>query len=118
MNTCTLYGIPNCGTVKKATEWLKANNIAFEWHDYKKNGISDQKVAHWLEQYPWERLINRAGTTWKKLSEQEKTAVTNNAAAALLMTQQTSLIKRPILEINDQIVAVGFDADTYAALYH
>ena len=112
-----LYGIPNCGTVKKATNWLKANNVPFEWHDYKKSGISADKVTEWLTQQPWEKLINRAGTTWKKLSEQEKAAVTNNATAIELMTRQTSLIKRPILEIDGQIVAVGFDADTYAALY-
>ena len=68
----TLYGIPNCNTVKKARTWLDEHGIQFAFHDYKKQGISPEKIQEWYGKFPWERLVNKAGTTWKALSEDEK----------------------------------------------
>ncbi len=111
-----IYGIPNCDTVKKATNWLATNGIVYEFHDYKKKGISEQKIMEWLGQYPWEKLINRAGTTWKKMSDQQKAAVVDNVTATELIINNTSLIKRPLLE-TDRILALGFDATEYAKIF-
>ena len=111
-----VYGIPNCDTVKKATVWLKNRGIAYEFHDYKKLGISPEKLAEWLMQVPHEKLINRAGTTFKKLSDEEKSCIIDNASAIALMLVKTSVIKRPIIEL-DKIMAVGFKIDEYEVIF-
>ena len=108
-----LYGIPNCNTVKKAREWLEANGVDYEFHDFKKQGLDQATVNHWLTQQPWEKLVNRAGMTWRNLSDAEKAAVTDNASATTLMLSKTSVIKRPILEYNNKILALGFDEAAY-----
>lgn len=100
--------------MKKAFDWLNANNIPYEFHDYKKMGISESKIQEWLTQKPWEVLINRAGTTWKKLSDEEKS--TDEKGATKLMMEKSSMIKRPIIE-NDKIVVMGFDSDTYEQIF-
>jgi arsenate reductase (glutaredoxin) len=110
----TIYGIANCDTMKKAITWLKDNNIPVEFHDYKKKGISAEKLEEWLTQKPWDVLINKAGTTWKKLSEEEKAI--DNESALKLMLEKTSLIKRPIIE-SDKIVAMGFNPENYQQLF-
>ncbi len=107
-----VYGIPNCDTVKKATDWLKNNQIAYEFHDYKKQGISQEKLEGWLTQVPFEKLVNRASTTFKNLSEEEKSKIIDNASAIALMIEQTSVIKRPIIE-SDKILAVGFKGEAF-----
>lgn len=109
-----VYGIPNCDTVKKAITWLKENDIPFEFHNYKKEGISQEKLNEWLTQKPWEVLVNKAGTTWKKLSEEEK--ANDNASAIALMLDKTSVIKRPIIE-GDKIVAIGFKSENYEKVF-
>ncbi len=109
-----VYGIPNCDTVKKAITWLKENDIPFEFHNYKKEGISQEKLSEWLTQEPWEVLVNKAGTTWKKLSEEEK--ANDNASAITLMLDKTSVIKRPIIE-GDKIVAIGFKSENYEKVF-
>lgn len=109
-----VYGIKNCDTMKKAMTWLTDNNIPFEFHDYKKEGISNEKIQEWLMQKPWDVLINKAGTTWKKLSEEEK--ATDETSATQLMIAKPSMIKRPIIE-NDKIVVMGFKADDYQQLF-
>ena len=109
-----IYGIKNCDTMKKATTWLSENNVDFEFHDYKKLGISEDKIQQWLTQKPWEVLINRAGTTWKKLSDDEK--ATDEISATKLMMAKPSMIKRPIIE-NDKIVVMGFNSDTYEQIF-
>ena len=109
-----IYGIKNCDTMKKATTWLTENNIEFEFHDYKKLGISEGKIQQWLTQKPWDVLINRAGTTWKKLSDEEK--ATDEISATKLMMAKPSMIKRPIIE-NDKIVVMGFNSDTYEQIF-
>lgn len=111
-----VYGIPNCDTVKKATVWLKNKGIAYEFHDYKKLGISEAKLEEWLTQVSHETLINRKGTTFKGLSDEEKNGITSNASAIALMLEKTSVIKRPIVE-SDKILAVGFKAEEYEVVF-
>jgi arsenate reductase len=111
-----VYGIPNCDTVKKATVWLKNKGIAYEFHDYKKLGISEAKLEEWLTQVPYDKLINRAGTTFKKLTDEEKAKITDNASAISLMLEKTSVIKRPIVE-SDKILAMGFKAEEYDEVF-
>lgn len=104
----TVYGIPNCDTIKKTLTWLKANNIDFQFHDYKKEGISREKLDTWLAQAEWNTLLNRAGTTFKQLSEEQK-AATNDAASALeIMLNMPSSIKRPVIEQNGKVVKIGW----------
>ena len=113
-----LYGIPNCNTVKKARDWLDANNITYEFHDFKKQGIDEATIQQWLTQYPWEKLINRAGLTWRGLDEATKSGITENASAARLMQAKTSVIKRPILEKDNQVLALGFNEAEYTNIFH
>ena len=111
-----LYGIPNCNTVKKARDWLDAHNITYEFYDFKKQGIDEATIHSWLTQHPWEKLINRAGLTWRGLDEATKSGITDNASATALMQAKTSVIKRPILEKNDQVLALGFSENEYQSL--
>jgi Spx/MgsR family transcriptional regulator len=113
INLMQLYGIPNCNTVKKARDWLDANNIAYDFHDFKKQGIDEATIKHWLTQYPWEKLINRAGLTWRGLDETTKSSIADNVAANALMQAKTSVIKRPILVKDGKILALGFDESLY-----
>jgi len=108
-----LYGIPNCNTVKKARDWLDANNIAYEFHDFKKHGIDEATINSWLSQYPCEKLINRAGLTWRGLDDATKSGITDNTSANTLMQAKTSVIKRPILVKDGKILALGFDENAY-----
>ncbi len=109
-----VYGIPNCDTVKKALTWLKEHDIHFEFHNFKKEGISQEKLEAWLEKYPWETLVNKAGTTWKKLDESQK--ATDTVSAIQLMMEQTSVIKRPVLE-KEEIISVGFKPELYEGIF-
>jgi len=111
-----LYGIPNCDTVKKARAWLASHDIAVEFHDFKKHGLSPAVVENWLQQASWEQLVNRKGLTWRGLPEAEKIAITGNAAAQQLMLEKTSVIKRPLLEQNGKLLHIGFDEATYSKL--
>ncbi len=108
-----LYGIPNCNTVKKARNWLDANHIAYEFHDFKKQAIDEVTIHNWLSQQPWEKLINRAGLTWRGLDEATKSSITDHASATALMQTKTSVIKRPILVKDGKILALGFDEKAY-----
>lgn len=107
----TLYAIPQCDTVKKARAWLGARGIDYQFYDYKKQGISRPTIEHWLTQKPWEELVNRAGTTWKKLSDLEKP--TDAEGAITLMLEKPSVIRRPLIESNGRIIALGFKVDDY-----
>jgi Spx/MgsR family transcriptional regulator len=111
-----LYGISNCNTVKKARVWLDENNIKYTFHDFKKLGIDQISVNNWLTQQPWETLINRAGMTWRKLSDGDKANVTDNDSACALMMKKTSVIKRPILEKDGEVLSIGFKEDIYQEL--
>lgn len=111
-----LYGIPNCSTVKKARDWLDENHIAYEFHNFKKLGVDQTTLDNWLSQQPREKLVNRAGMTWRKLSDEEKSEITDNACASQLMREKTSIIKRPILEKDGKILCLGFNETTYKEL--
>jgi Spx/MgsR family transcriptional regulator len=113
LNLMQLFGIPNCNTVKKARNWLDANNVAYAFHDFKKQGIDEAIINNWLTQYPWEKLINRAGLTWRGLDDATKSSITDNISATTLMQAKTSVIKRPILVKDGKILALGFDENVY-----
>lgn len=112
----TLYGISNCDTVKKARALLQEAGVQHEFHDFKKQGISPQLLQRWTASVGWERLLNRQGTTWRKLDAQTQAAVVDAASAHALMLAQPSVIKRPVVETGNGEVLVGFDADRYARL--
>ena len=114
----TLYGIPNCNTVKKAIDWLKKNEIEFQFHDYKKKGIPAAKLQAWIAQIGWEPLVNKRGTTWKGLDETLQASITNQKNAIALMVEKTSVIKRPVIESDDKIIAVGFDEKEYENVFY
>jgi arsenate reductase (glutaredoxin) len=112
-----IYGIPNCDTVKKTMNWLKANGIDYYFHDYKKDGISVEKLNDWLSQVPHEKLLNRASSTWKELSDEEKAAVIDNDSAIKIVQKNASVIKRPLLESDGKVLALGFDVAKYEAIF-
>jgi arsenate reductase len=114
MNSITLYGIPNCDTVKKARAWLAGQGTEVAFHDFKKQGVPEAQLTRWLTAAGWEKLVNRQGTTWRKLGDDEKTAVTDAASARSLMLRQPSVIKRPVVEWADGEVTVGFSEDLFA----
>src|SRR6218665_1098319 len=96
----TLYGIPNCDTVKKARTWLETQGVAYAFHDFKKSGVPAQ-LDDWLAQLGWEAVLNRKGTTWRKLDATQQAAVHDAASAAALLRAQPSAIKRPVVEWDD-----------------
>ena len=108
-----LYGIPNCDTVKKARAWLAGNSLAYQFHDFKKQGVPAERLREWIAQCGWEWLVNRQGTTWRKLDTKEQAAVTDAASAQALMQAHPSVIKRPVVEWGDEIT-VGFDPAAWA----
>lgn len=110
----TLYGIPNCDTVKKARAWLSEHSVAYEFHDFKKHGLAPATLARWSDALGWDKLLNRKGTTWRKLDAAAQAAVVDAASAQALMLAQTSLIKRPVVDWGQDITA-GFDAAAWAA---
>lgn len=112
MTAVTIYGIPNCDSTIKAINWLKKNNILYTFHDYKKEGITLAKLNEWTKISGWEILLNKKGTTWKKIEPSIQSTIKNSKLAAKLMQNQTSLIKRPILEVAGTIV-VGFSEAAY-----
>lgn len=113
--TLTLFGIPNCDTVKKARAWLDARGLAYAFHDYKKAGIDAATLSGWAEEVGWEVLLNRAGTTWRKLPDEAREGV-DQAKAIALMVEQPSLIKRPVV-MGAARLLVGFKpAEWEAAL--
>jgi arsenate reductase len=110
----TLYGIPNCDTIKKARKWLDDKNIAYEFHDYKKAGIDRKTLENWCKEFGYETLINKRGTTWRKLDDQLKNNI-NETSAIKIMQENTSVIKRPVL-ISDHTKIVGFNEADYKSL--
>jgi Spx/MgsR family transcriptional regulator len=114
MHPITLYGIPNCDTVKKARAWLGAQGVDAAFHDFKKAGVPADRLAAWSEAVGWERLLNRQGTTWRKLDDATRSAVTDAASAAALMRAQPSVIKRPVVDWADGRTTVGFDEGVFA----
>ena len=109
----TIYGIPNCNTVKKCIDWMKMNNMAYRFHDYKKEGIDAGKVAAWCRQCGPENLLNKKGTTWRSLGDGIKASAAAEKEAIDLMVIKPSLIKRPVIELDGVILIIGFDEKAY-----
>ena len=112
-NRPTVYGIPNCDTIKKARKWLEDHGINHDFHDYKKAGVEEQRLRAWVGELGWETLLNRAGTTFRGLPEADKTGL-DAAKAVALMLAQPSMIKRPMLDLGGRRIA-GFKPEVYAA---
>ncbi len=110
-----LYGIRNCDTVKKARRWLDKHGIAYRFHDFRGDGLSEKQLARWVKRVGWDALLNRRGTTWRKLSPSQREGVDQSRALAL-MREYPALIKRPVLE-TDGALQVGFSEQDYAALW-
>jgi arsenate reductase len=117
MSTATLYGIPNCDTVKKARAWLDAHGVAYTFHDFKKAGIEHAMVESWLRDVPWEVLVNRKGTTWRALPDARKAAIIDAASATALMLESSSVVKRPVLQFAGR-THVGFSTQLYEELFN
>ncbi|HYF09809.1 MAG TPA: ArsC family reductase [Acetobacteraceae bacterium] len=111
----TIHGIPNCDTMKRARAWLEAHGVAHEFHDYKTRGIERGTLESWVRQVGWEALLNRSGTTFRKLPEAERAGLTEARAIALMLAQP-SVIRRPVLE-RDGRITLGFSPEGYAALF-
>jgi len=109
-----MYGIPNCDTIKKARTFLDSNNISYEFHDYKKRGITKDLLAKWCDSLGYENVLNRRGTTWRKLDEKTKANITK-ASAILLMQEHPSMIKRPLLDTGKNLM-LGFNQSEYESL--
>jgi Spx/MgsR family transcriptional regulator len=109
----TIYGIKNCDTMKKARAWLDEHGVDYSFHDYKTAGIDKDRLARWSKAVGWETLLNRAGTTFRKLPDAEKTNLTEKKAMALMLAQP-SMIKRPVLDVGGKLL-VGFKPESYAA---
>lgn len=112
----TLYGIKNCDTMKKARTWLDAHGVGYAFHDYKTAGIARGKLEGWAKKVGWETLLNKAGTTFRKLPDADKANLTESKAIRLMLAQP-SLIKRPVLELPGGKLMVGFKPDLYAAAF-
>ena len=113
MSELKVYAIPNCNTVKKALDWLKAKKIVYEFHDYKKLGITSAILTSWCAQVGWEALVNKKGATWRQLPPEVQAKITTQKAAIALMIEKTSIIKRPLLTINDKVILLGFEEVEY-----
>lgn len=107
-----VYGIKNCNTVKKALDWLKENKIEYDFHDFKKLGVTEDKLAEWSSKLGWEPLVNKRGTTWKQLDAERQAIVTSRQEAFNLMQEKTSVIKRPVIETEKGVI-LGFDENAY-----
>ncbi len=108
----TVYGIPNCDTVKKARAWLAERGVAHQFHDFKKQGVPPE-LDRWAQTVGWETLLNRKGTTWRKLDDATRERVTDATSALALMREQSSIIKRPVVDWGNALT-VGFDAGDWA----
>lgn len=113
--TVTIYGIRNCDTMKKARAWLDARGVSYAFHDYKTAGVDPARLETWSAAAGWEKLLNRAGTTFRKLPDGDKQGL-DRAKAIALMAAQPSMIKRPVLEIGGRLL-VGFKPEEYAAAF-
>jgi Spx/MgsR family transcriptional regulator len=112
----TVYGIANCDTVKKARLWLQNQGLAAEFHDFKKQGLAPDLLAAWVQTLGWERLLNRKGTTWRKLAPAQQASACDAAGASALMLAHQSVIKRPVVRWPDGRLSVGFAPEAFAAM--
>ena len=114
--TITIYGIKNCDTMKKARAWLDSHGVAYDFHDYKTAGIAKDKLERWSEKLGWETLLNRNGTTFRKLPDADREGL-NEKKALVLMLAQPSMIKRPVLDLGGKLL-VGFRPEIYEKEVH
>jgi Spx/MgsR family transcriptional regulator len=112
--TLTLYGIPNCDTIRKARKWLQAQGVDYRFHDFKKQGIEEDRLRGWVKELGWETLLNRRGMMWRKVPDKVKQGI-DEEGAVKLMLETPSIIKRPVLDLGDRRI-VGFDAGRYEKL--
>ena len=108
----TMFGIKNCDTIKKARKWLEAEGIEYQFHDYKKDGLTAEMLDFWVADLGWEALVNKRGTTWRKLPEEVKESI-DQASAIKIMLENTSIIKRPLLVDDANNKLLGFKAEDY-----
>ncbi len=113
--TTIMYGIPNCDTIKKARKWLEAEGVDYQFHDYRKQGIDAEMIKEFCADLGWENVLNKRGTTYRQLSQQQKDGLSETTAIALLV-EQPAMIKRPIIKHNGQL-HIGFKADSYATIF-
>jgi arsenate reductase len=107
-----VYGIPNCNTVKKALDWFKANQVPYEFHDFKKLGVSADKLNEWAAKVGYEKVMNKQGLTYKGLEPEVKAGITDTASALKILQKKTSMIKRPVIE-DGGFLFLGFDEEVY-----
>ena len=108
----TLYGIPNCDTVKRSRTWFTEHSIAYTFHDFKSKGVPEKELDRWIEKLGWEVLVNKKGTTWRKLAPAVQAKVIDAKSARALMLREPSVIKRPVVAIGDKLT-VGFTPDAW-----
>lgn len=111
-----VYGIPNCNTVKKARTWLTDNGIDYEFHDFKKQGVTAEKLQQWCAVFGWEVVLNKKGTTWKKLTPEQQASVKDEKSAIAVLLNNTSMIKRPVVEQQEKPILISFDEELYSKL--
>ena len=109
----TVYGIPNCDTIRRARTWLSDAGLEYTFHDYKKAGVPADHLPRWLSELGWEKVVNRSGTAWRKLDDETKAGVVDAVSAAAVVTANPSVIKRPIVEWNNGTLSVGFSAELF-----
>lgn len=113
----TLYGITNCSTVAKTRNWLELNNVQYNFHNYKKLGIDTQHLQQWCSKFGWEKVLNRQGMMFRKASQEDKDKVIDQASAIEFMLKVPNSIKRPIIELESNFIALGFDEQQYATIF-
>ncbi len=113
----TFYGLPYCDATKLAMDWFNARHIAFTLHDYKTKGITEPVLRRWCDQKGWETIFNKRSTTWRALSPEVQAAVTNQQKAIEIMLANTSIIKRPVIELDEKVMAVGVNEKEYAKVF-
>lgn len=111
-----VYGIKNCSTVKKALDWLDAHHVSYEFQDFKKWGVAEDRLIAWSDALGWESLVNKKGTTWKQLDPEVQQSVVDAQSAFPVLMEKTSMIKRPVLELENQVL-LGFDEAKYAETF-
>ena len=111
-----IYGISNCDTVKKAKNWLDSQNIDYQFHDFRKDGINKDIIYGWLNNVAWDKILNKRSTSWRNLDASTQQAI-NATNVVDLLVENPTLIKRPVMDVND-IITVGFNSDTYQGIFN
>lgn len=110
----TVYGIPNCSSVKKARDWLSAQGYDYHFHDFKKHGVPADALQHWMEALGWEKVLNKSGMTWRKTDDNIKAEVQDAASASRFVQAHSSAIKRPVIDWGDGRLSIGYTPDAWS----